>query len=133
MAARVQSQHAASASAPTTAADIRAQDLEEKLADASIPFRYSDGTTVKLQPRLREKYIDEYTCGELPKAFEKEALLDDPRYVCEHVLVGGSAADVAKNVANTSSTGMVNCDKKDRTNLKIRCRREAQEVNTGSG
>ena len=56
IAATLQCQHAASASAhQIVSSNIQANDLEEKLADAVIPFRYANGTTVNLKPRWRER------------------------------------------------------------------------------
>ena len=59
------------------ATELRAKDIEAQLEKTTTPFRYSDGTVVQLTPKWKERYVDEYTCEELPKPFVQEALLDE--------------------------------------------------------
>ena len=47
------------------ATDVRAQDIERKIARSKISFRYADGSNASLQPKRKDKYTDECTCEEL--------------------------------------------------------------------
>ena len=67
---------------------MKAKDRAEKMAAVNIPCRYASGTRSQLEPKWKAKHIDEYTSGGPPMPFIQEAMVDELKYVCEHVLAG---------------------------------------------
>ena len=113
----------------TVFANLEGQTVQSKVDRSAIKFKYVSGESVNLQPKFKESYKDEYTGEILPHPQICDAMVDEMRYVCEHVLEGVATEDaVAAGDGKVSSGRWALCNKQDMANPKCRARYTAQEV-----